>query len=58
LSLIVDDPNIQPLEPTGAVVGIDMGVADLAITSDGYKYPKFEANWYEQQVIESSITLF
>jgi putative transposase len=50
LSLIVDDPNIQPLEPTGAVVGIDMGVADLAITSDGYKYPKFEANWYEQQV--------
>ena len=49
LSLMVDDPNIQPLEPTGAVVGIDMGVADLAITSDGYKYPKFEANWYEQQ---------
>ena len=50
LSLTVDDPNIKPLEPTGAVVGIDMGVADLAITSDGYKYPKFEANWYEQQV--------
>ena len=49
LSLMVDDPNIQPLEPTGAVVGIDMGVADLAITSDGYKYPKFESNWYEQQ---------
>ncbi len=49
LSLIVDDPNIQSLESTGAVVGIDMGVADLAITSDGYKYPKFEANWYEQQ---------
>ena len=49
LSLIVDDPNIQSLESTGAVVGIDMGVADLAITSDGYKYPKFEAGWYEQQ---------
>ena len=49
LSLTVDDPNIRPLEKTGAVVGIDMGVADLAITSDGYKYPKFEANWYEQQ---------
>ena len=49
LSLMVDDPNIQPLEPTGAVVGIDMGVADLAITSDGYKYPKFEVDWYEQQ---------
>lgn len=25
LSLIVDDPNINPLEKTGAVVGIDMG---------------------------------
>lgn len=25
LSLIVDDPNIKPLEKTGAVVGIDMG---------------------------------
>ena len=49
LSLIVDDPNIKFLESTGAVVGIDMGIADLAITSDGYKYPKFEANWYEQQ---------
>ena len=49
LSLMVDDPNIQSLESTGAVVGIDMGVSDLAITSDGYKYPKFEANWYEQQ---------
>ena len=53
LSLMVDDPNIQPLEKTGAVVGIDMGVADLAITSDGYKYPKFEANWYEQQANEA-----
>lgn len=49
LSLMVDDPNIQPLELTGAVVGIDMGVADLAITSDSKKYPKFESNWYEQQ---------
>ena len=49
LSLIVDDPNIKPLEPTGALVGIDMGVADLAITSDGYKYPKFNASWYDKQ---------
>lgn len=53
LSLVVDDPNTKPIEPTGAVVGIDMGVADLAITSDGYKYPKFEANWYEQQANKS-----
>ena len=50
LSLIVDDPNIKPVEKTGAVVGIDMGVADLAITSDGKKYPTFKAKWLEQQV--------
>lgn len=52
LSLIVDDPNIQPLEKTGAVVGIDMGVADLAITSDSKKYPTFKSNWYEKQSSE------
>ena len=49
LSLIVDDPSISKLEKTGAVVGIDMGVADLAITSDGKKYPTFNAKWYEKQ---------
>lgn len=49
LSLTVDDPNIKPLEKTGAVVGIDMGVADLAITSDGKKYKTFNAKWHEQQ---------
>ena len=49
LSLIVDDPNIQLLEKTGAVVGIDMGVADLAITSDGEKYDTFNAKWLEKQ---------
>lgn len=53
LSLMVDDPNIQPLEPTGAVVGIDMGVADLAITSDGYKYPKFTTPYLDHKVTET-----
>ena len=50
LSLMVDDPNIQPLEPTGAVVGMDMGVADLAITSDGKKYGSFNTRWLDKQV--------
>jgi putative transposase len=50
LSLIVDDPNIKPLEKTGAIVGIDMGVADLAITSDGKKYPKFRTSYLDKQV--------
>lgn len=49
LSLIVDDPNINPLEKTGAVVGIDMGVADMAITSDGEKFGTFNAKWLEKQ---------
>ena len=52
LSLIVDDPTIKPLEKTGAVVGIDMGVADLAITSDGKKYKPFKAKWHEKQAIK------
>lgn len=52
LSLMVDDPNINPLEKTGAVVGIDMGVADLAITSDGDKYPTFNAKWLEKQAVK------
>ncbi len=51
LSIIVDDPTIQPLEKTGAVVGIDMGVADLAITSDGKKYKTFNAKWHEKQSV-------
>ena len=51
LSLVVDDPNIQPLEKTGAVVGIDVGLADLAITSDGKKYGAFNAKWLEKQAI-------
>ena len=51
LSLMVDDPNIQPLELTGAIVGIDVGVADLAITSDGKKYDTFNAKWLEKQAV-------
>ena len=51
LSLIVDDSAIKPLDKTGAVVGIDMGVADLAITSDGKKYGTFNASWCEKQAV-------
>lgn len=52
LSLTVDDPNIQQLDSTGAVVGIDMGVANLAITSDGKKYGTFNAKWLEKQATD------
>ena len=50
LSLIVEDNSIKPLEKTGAVVGIDMGVADLAITSDGKKYESFNPKYLDKQV--------
>ncbi|MDT6979410.1 RNA-guided endonuclease TnpB family protein [Levilactobacillus zymae] len=49
LSLQVEFPEPKPLPKTGVQVGIDLGVADLAITSDGRKYPKFQAPWEEQQ---------
>lgn len=52
LSLMVDDKSIKEFPKTGAVVGIDMGVADLAITSDGNKYHKFNASWYEKQIVK------
>lgn len=39
VSLCCTDVEIQPLKPTGAVVGVDLGIKDLAITSDGQKFP-------------------
>ena len=50
---MADDPSIKSLEPTGEVVGIDMGVADLAITSDGKKYPKFTTSYLDHKVVEA-----
>ena len=48
LSLQVET-DVNPIPKTGAVVGIDIGVADLAITSDGKKYDSFNAKWLEKQ---------
>ena len=38
VSLCCTDVEIEPLKPTGAVVGVDLGIKDLAITSDGKKF--------------------
>jgi len=38
-AIILVDTDIEPLSNTGKAIGIDMGVADLMITSDGIKYP-------------------
>ena len=39
VSVCCTDVDIEPLPKTGALVGVDLGVKDLAITSDGVKYP-------------------
>ena len=39
VSLCCTGVEIPPLPFTGAVVGVDLGLHDLAITSDGVKYP-------------------
>ena len=50
VSLIVET-KISELPKTGAVVGLDVGIADLAISSDGVKYGTFNAKWLEKQAI-------
>lgn len=35
VSVCCTDVEMKPLEPTGTVVGIDLGIKDFAITSDG-----------------------
>lgn len=39
VSLCCADVEIEHLPPTGSVCGVDLGIKDLAITSDGTKFP-------------------
>lgn len=39
VSICCTDVEIKPIPPTGAAVGIDVGIKDFAITSDGVSYP-------------------
>lgn len=52
LSLQVEASMPKTLAKTGKSVGIDVGLADLAITSDGDKYAVFNADWLEKQAIK------
>ena len=52
LSLQVETPAPQILPKTGKTVGLDVGIADLAISSDGNKYKTFNAKWLEKQAIQ------
>lgn len=38
VSILCTDVEIETLPSTGAIVGVDLGIKDLAITSDGKKY--------------------
>jgi putative transposase len=49
LSLQVAAEAPEHLRKTGKAVGIDVGIADLAISSDGIKYGTFNAKWAEKQ---------
>ena len=43
------EAETHELPKTGKAVGIDVGVADLAILSNGNKYKTFNAKWVEKQ---------
>lgn len=45
------ETEVKQLPKTGAMVGIDVGLADLAITSHGLKYGTFNARWLEKKVV-------
>ncbi|QWS05259.1 RNA-guided endonuclease TnpB family protein [Limosilactobacillus reuteri] len=49
LSLQIE-AEVNVLPKTKQNVGIDVGIADLAITSDSDKYGSFNAKWLEKQV--------
>ena len=49
LSLQVEVNDPEQFRKTGKEVGIDVGVADLAILSNGLKYDSFDASYLEKQ---------
>ncbi len=48
LSLQVETELVEAFKPTGKKVGIDVGVADLVILSNGFKCPSFDSSYYEK----------
>ena len=50
LQVETDEPALLP--KTGKTVGLDMGIADLAISSDGEKFGTFNAKWLEKQSVK------
>ena len=51
LSLQVEARPVEKFNQTGKNVGIDVGIADLAILSNGLKYPSFDSSYYEKRAV-------
>lgn len=49
VSLMAEIKDPEPFTKTGRQVGIDVGVADLAILSNGIKYPTFDDYYCEKK---------
>ena len=49
LSLQVEIAEPEKYSLTGKQVGIDVGIADLAILSNGLKYPSFNSSYFEKK---------
>ena len=49
LSLQAEVPEPPKYHSTGKEIGIDVGVADLAILSNGLKYPSFDSSYFEKK---------
>lgn len=47
LSLQVETKPVEQLKKTNKQIGIDVGVADLAILSNGLKYSSFDGSYFE-----------
>ena len=51
VSLQVEVVRLNRFRRTNKKVGIDIGVTDLAILSNGLKYPSFDGSYYEKKAI-------
>ena len=52
LSLQVETKAAEQLKLTNKNVGIDVGIADLAILSNGIKYPSFDGSYFEKKAVK------
>lgn len=51
LTFQVEDSSNSEFKKTGKQVGIDVGLADLAVLSNGIKYPVFDSSYTEKMAV-------